>query len=89
MHKLKHNGITNVFKHSFTETKNKYNTKASKTTFYKPFVKTKLTKYAIPYRGPHLWNLSVPTSLRNISFDTFKVKIKKCYVKLKNENNYF
>ena len=56
--------------------------------FYKPFVKTKLYQY-YSYRGPHLWNSLVPKTFQNISFDTYKVKIKKCCIKLNNENNYF
>ena len=89
MHKVNNKDITNVFKNSFKKTRNKYNTKTSKTTFYKPFVKTKLAQYAISYRGPHLWNSLVPISLQNISFNTFKIKIKEFCIKLKNENNYF
>ena len=89
MHKVNNEDITNVFKNSFKKTRNKYNTKKSKTTFYKPFVKTKLAQYAISYRGPHLWNSLVPISLQNISFNTFKIKIKEFCIKLKNENNYF
>ena len=52
MHKVKNNNITHVFKQSFSEVSNKYNTKSSSINFYKPLCKTKCAQYAISYRGP-------------------------------------
>ena len=43
----------NLFKKCFSETRNKYNTKATETTFSKPFI-TKRGQYTITFRGPQL-----------------------------------
>ena len=57
----------NVFKQSFSEINNKYNTKSSNVSFYKPLFKTKCAQYAISYQGPHLWNTLIPKTLQNAS----------------------
>ena len=89
MHKVKNNNITHVFKQSFSEVSNKYNTKSSSINFYKPLCKTKCAQYAISYRGPYLWNSLVPRSLQTIPFITFKQKIKTMCLKIDNEVTYF
>ena len=89
MHKVKNNNITHVFKQTFSEVNNKYNTKSSNVNFYKPLFKTKCAQYAISYRGPHLWNTLVPKTLQNASFNTFKQKIKTMCLQLDNEDTYF
>ena len=82
MHKVKNNNITHVFKQTFSEVNNKYNTKSSNVNFYKPLIKTKCAQYAISYRGPRLWNTLVPNTLQNTSFNTFKQKLKQCVYNL-------
>ena len=89
MHKVKNNNITHVFKQSFSEVNNKYNTKSSSINFYEPLFKTRCEQYAISYRGPHLWNTLVPKTLQKVSFDTFKQKIKTMFLQLDNEDTYF
>ena len=89
MHKVKNNNITHVFKQTFSEVNNKYNTKSSKVNFYKPLFKTTFAQYAISYRGPHLRNTLVPKTLQNASFNTFKQKIKTMCLQLDNEDTYF
>ena len=57
MHKIKHDNISKSIKTCFKESKNKYNTKASKITFTKPFCRSKSTQFSINFRGPHLYGI--------------------------------
>ena len=67
MYKVKNNNIPNIFKNSFQLNNNKYNTKSSQTTFYKPFCKTTtFAQFAISFRGPHMWNVLIPTTLQDV-----------------------
>ena len=85
MHRVKNNTIPNIFKQSFKINKNKYNTKATNTRFYKPLVKTKYNQYSIAYRGPQLWNSLISDTLFDLPFSTFKEKIKKMLLDLNEE----
>ena len=89
MHKVKNNNIFSLFKRCFSETRNKYNTKATETTFSKPFFITKRGQYIITFRGPQLWNALVPKMLHDIPFHTFKLKIKKICLELEDDKAYF
>ena len=89
MHKVKNNNIFSLFKRCFSETRNKYNTKATETTFSKPFFITKRGQYTITFRGPQLWNALVPKMLQDIPFHTFKLKIKKICLELDDDKAYF
>jgi len=83
MHKVKNNNIPNIFKQSFQLNHNKYNTKSSKTTFFKPFYKTKFAQFAISFRGPHMWNVLIPNTLqKEESFSIFKSKVKQICLQL-------
>ena len=89
MHKVKNNNIISLFKNSFSKTWNKYNTKATNTTFSKPFSKTKRGQYNITFRGPQLWNALVPKILHDMSFDIFKLKIKEICLQHNDSDTYF
>ena len=76
MHKIKHDNISKSIKTCFKESKNKYNTKASKITFTKPFFRSKSRQFSINFRGPHLWNTFVPENIQNLPYHSYKSKIK-------------
>ena len=77
MHKIKNNNLRNIFTNCFEINKNKYNTKSTKVTFYKPFFKTKLNQYSIMYRRPYLWNNLITNDLHNLPFNQFKIITKR------------
>ena len=90
MHKVKNNNIISAFsKIPFQKHGIKYNTKATNTTFSKPFSKTKRGQYNITFRGPQLWNALVPKILHDMSLDIFKLKIKEICLQLNDSDTYF
>ena len=88
MHKVKNNNIPNIFKNSFQLNNNKYNTKSSQTTFYKPFCKTTFAQFAISFRGPHMWNVLIPTTPQDASFSIFKSKVKQICLQLSETDRH-
>ena len=89
MHKVKHGNIPNVFKNSFPLNSNKYGTKSTKSSFYKPFFKNRSNQFSIAFRGPHLWNTLIQESIKDLPFHTFKNKLKEITINLNNEDGFF
>ena len=91
MHKVKHLNIPKVFEDDFTVNRNKYNTKAANTTFYKPQYNTKMCQFSIRYRGPHIWNslMKDEGELQELPYNSFKEKIKKCCLFLSDFERFF
>ena len=50
---------------------------SSKATFLKPFCKTKFAQFAVSFRGPHMWNVLIPTTLQDVSFSIFESEVKQ------------
>ena len=89
MQKVKTQHIPYVFTNSFKIYSNKYNTRTTNTTFYKPFFRTKTSQFSITFRGPHIWNSLISNELLNLSFNTFRNKTKHLCLNLSNEENLF
>ena len=63
----------------------KYDTRSIQPgNFLKPSTKTKLYQFAVPYRGPHLWNSIISKELSitsSLTIETFKSKLKQYILK--------
>ena len=66
-----------LFRQNQTFSINKYKTRSTKIQFLKPFFRITSTQFSISYRGPHLWNTLIPPCLHNVSFNRFKLEVKK------------
>ena len=79
MYSAKNNGIARVFSQNqaFPLSNNKYTTRSTKIQFLKPFFGIKSTQLSISELGPHLWNTLIPQSVHNLSFNNFKLEVKK------------
>ena len=89
MHKVKHKNIPNVFKNSFSINSNKYNTKSTQNSFYKPFFINRSNQFSIAFRGPSLWNSLIPENIQDLPFYSFKNKLKELTINLNNEDRFF
>ena len=56
MFRVKNNTIPEAFRTKFQIVQHNYATRHSKNNFEKPKITLKATKFAIPSRGPRLWN---------------------------------
>ena len=75
--KIKHNLSPCIFQNKFVAVDHKYQTTRNKNNFLLPKNNTKLTDFAISYRGPYLWNNVLETSFKTIdTLPVFKKKVK-------------
>ena len=77
MHKVKYGTIPNIFKDVFKINQNRFSTRSTKTSFYKPMLRTKYNQFSIVYRGPHLWNNLISDTLQTLPYHSFKSSIKR------------
>ena len=91
MYKCKHNLLPRLYQNSFQLSTNKYDTRSTG-NFLKPSTKTKLCQFAVPYRGPHLWNSIISKELSitsSLTIETFKSKLKQYILNIENTSQYF
>ena len=84
--------VPNTFHQLFTKRINKYSLRSDNYT--EPRKKTKLTQFAISYRGPHLWNviLKDQAEIKKLtSPNSFKYKVKDLLLSIDLDNllNFF
>ena len=90
--KLQQNLVPNTFHQLFTKRINKYSLRSDNYT--EPRKKTKLTQFAISYRGPHLWNVILKDQVeikKLTSPNSFKYKVKDLLLSIDLDNllNFF
>ena len=96
--KLQQNLVPNTFHQLFTKRINKYSLRSDNYT--EPRKKTKLTQFAISYRGPHFWNVILKDQVeikKLTSPNSFKCKVKDLLLSIdldnllnfKKKKNYF
>ena len=81
-----------IFFGLFTEKpQNKYNMR-SKGTLIEPISKTKLERFSISFRAPHLWNKMICPSIESFqteSLSVFKTSVKKLVFEYEDIKRYF
>ena len=85
--KLQQNLVPNTFHQLFTKRINKYSLRSDNYT--EPRKKTKLTQFAISYRGPHLWNVILKDQVeikKLTSPNSFKYKVKDLLLSIDLDN---
>ena len=86
-----HDGIIpKIFQTKFQYIEHKYETRQSKDNFIIPKRNTRITRFATPSRGPHIWNSLTNNPNKTIYFyPLFRSTIKENLAKLKTVTNYF
>ncbi len=90
MYKVKHNLTPSIFKNQFKNILHKYPTRFSFDNFVQPKMVSKTTSYAIPNRGPYLWNNILDTHCKSANtLSEFKKRVKEKLLNIDYEMTYF
>jgi len=71
MYQFRKNTVLEVFSELFCIKSNKYKTRSSG-NFYKPFYKTNIARFALSYRGPHIWNTFASNNPHIVQAETYQ-----------------
>ena len=84
MHSYTYGKLPDVFDDMFTSVNSKYHyctRLASKSSNYKPKIRTNYGKFGIRFQGPKVWNV-IDECIKLLNKYSFKRKLKEYFIKL-------